>query len=490
MIAADPSASGSGWQGHAERTPMADYAMTIDGIPVGADADFGVINPATARVIARVPVCTPEQLDRAMAAAAKAFPIWSRADDVRRAVLREAAGTVLGSVTELARLVTAEQGKTRAEAVAEVRAAGRWLRYYAGLDIPREVVRGRHTIAEVLHRPLGVVVAIPARNYPVGLALAKIAPALRAGNTMVLKPSPYTPLATLELGRLLGEVLPSGVLNVVSGPEPLGAHLVTHRTPCAISFTGSTATGRWVASAAGAALKRARLELGGNDAAIVLDDADPEAIADALFWAAFANSGQRCRAVKRLYVAASGYRAMVDALADRARTVRVGNGSQRTSQLGPVGTRRQLDRISDLVGDALARGGIAAAGGTALRRPGYFYAPTILAGVSDGMRVVDEEQFGPVLPVIGYRDLDEAVRRANGTGYRLSASVWSPDEDRAAAVAARLDAGLVSVNDHAGAPRPDLPPAGLGAGSGLSAFSDAQVLSRPARNAEGAPAAD
>ncbi|HST50090.1 aldehyde dehydrogenase family protein [Jatrophihabitans sp.] len=471
---------------------MADYAMTIDGVQVGG-ADFGVVNPATARVVARAPACTPEQLDRAMMAAARAFPIWSRADDVRRAVLGEAAATVLASVAELARLVTAEQGKTRSEAVAEVRAASRWLRYYAGLDIPRQVVRDRRAVAEVLHRPLGVVAAIPARNNPVGLAVEKIAPALRAGNTMVLKPSPYTPLATLELGRLLSEVLPPGVLNVVSGPEPLGAQLVTHRTPRMVSFTGSTATGRWVATAAGAALRRVTLELGGNDPAIVLDDADPEAIADALFWAAFANNGQRCRAVKRVYVARSRYRAMVEALAARARAVRVGNGSQRTSQLGPVGTRPQLDRIAELVRDALARGAVAAAGGTQLRRPGYFFAPTILAGVSDGVRVVDEEQFGPVLPVIGYRDLDEAVRRANGTGYRLAASVWSPDSDRAAAVAARLEARRVAVNDHAGGIRPDPlsgHPAVLGPGNGLSGYTDLQVLSRPVRNGEGAPVSD
>jgi acyl-CoA reductase-like NAD-dependent aldehyde dehydrogenase len=472
---------------------MADYAMTIDGVAVDG-AGFEVVNPATGRVFARAPACTPEQLDRAMAAAARAFAIWSRADDVRRAVLREAAGTIAASVTELARLVTAEQGKTRSEAVAEVRAAGRWLRYYAGLDIPREVVRDRRTVAEVLHRPLGVVAAIPARNYPIMLAVEKIAPALRAGNTVVLKPSPYTPLATLELGRLLGEVLPPGVLNVVSGPEPLGAQLATHRTPRTVSFTGSRATGRRVASAAGAALKRVTLGLGGNDPAIVLDDADPEAIADALFWAAFANNGQRCRAVKRVYVARSRYRALVEALAARARAVQVGNGSHRTSELGPVGNRPQLDRLADLVRDALARGAVAAAGGAPLRRPGYFFAPTILAGLSDGVPVVDEEQFGPVLPVIGYRDLDEAVRRANGTAYGLSASVWSPDEDRAAAVAVRLDAGRVTVNDHAGAGptggfRASGPEAGNGR-CGLSGYIDLQVLSRPARNAEGAPVPD
>ena len=350
------------------------------------------------------------------------------------------------------------------------------------------MVADRRTVAEVVHRPLGVVAAITPWNYPIALALWKIAPALRAGNTMVLKPSPYTPLATLDLGRLLAEVLPPGVLNVVSGPDPLGARMVAHPTPRKISFTGSAATGRRVAAAAAAGLKRLTLELGGNDAAIVLDDADPDAIADRLFWGAFANNGQMCMAVKRVYVAQPRYQAVVDALAARAAAVRVGNGSQKASQLGPISNRAQFDRVADLVRDALAHGAVAAAGGQPLRRPGYFYAPTILSGVSDGVRVVDEEQFGPVLPVIGYRDEDEAVRRANGTDYGLTASVWSPDTDRAAAVAARLDAGQVSINVHAGAVRPDLPfsghkASGLGVENGLwglYGYTDLQVVSRPA----------
>jgi len=469
---------------------MADFAMTIDGSAAGVGRGFGVVNPATARVFARAPACTADQLDRAMAAAARAQSIWSRADDLRRAVLHEAAGAVLAATGELAALLTAEQGKPRAEAAAEVRAAGAWLRYYADLELARERVTGDpRRIAEVLHRPLGVVVAITPWTAPIALAARAIAPVLRAGNTMVLKPSPYTPLTTLVLGRVLADVLPPGVLNVVSGPEPLGALLVGHPTPRGISFTGSTATGRHVAAAAATRLRRVTLDLGGNDPAILLDDADPEAIADALFWSAFTDNGQGCTAVKRVYVARSRYRATVAALADRARAVRVGNGNQRASQLGPVGTLAQLERAGDLVRDALAAGAVAAAGGVALNRPGYFFAPTILSGASDGMRVVDEEQLGPVLPVIGYRDLDDAVRRANGTGYRLGASVWSADEDRATAVAGRLAAGQVSVNGHPGLVGPDLPVPGREVGGlptgrcGLCGYTTGQLLSRPAHPA-------
>ena len=467
---------------------MAEFAMTIDGAPV-TGGRLPVLNPATAEVFAHAPVCTPEQLDQAMAAAARAYASWRRDDEERRAVLRRAAAAILASVGELAPLLTAEQGKPRSEAATEVRVAGSWLRYYADLEIPRELVQeDRRGHAEVRRRPLGVVAAITPWNYPIALALWKIAPALRAGNTMVLKPSPYTPLATLALGRLLSEVLPAGVLNVISGPDPLGALLVGHPTPRKISFTGSAATGRLVAAAAGADLKRVTLELGGNDPAIVLDDADPEAIADALFWGAFANNGQMCMAVKRVYVAQRRYPEVVAALVERARTVRVGEGSEKASQLGPVSNRAQFDRVAELVRDALARGAVAAAGGAALERPGYFFAPTILAGLSDGVRVVDEEQFGPVLPVIGYRDVDEAVRRANGTDYGLTASVWSPDLERAAAVAARLEAGQVSVNVHAGAVRPDLPfsghkASGIGVENGLwglYGYTDVQALTRPA----------
>lgn len=467
---------------------MGEFAMTIDGAPVTGDTRYGVLDPATAEVFAHAPACSPGQLDQAMAAAARAYQSWRCDDQQRRALLRAAAAAILGSVGELAELITAEQGKPRPEAATEVRAAGAWLRYYAELEIPREIVQDdRHGFAEVTHRPLGVVAAITPWNYPIALAMWKIAPALRAGNTMVLKPSPYTPLATLALGELLREVLPAGVLNVISGPDPLGAMLVAHPTPRKISFTGSAATGRRVAAAAGADLKRLTLELGGNDPAIVLDDIEPDLIADALFWSAFANNGQMCMAVKRVYVAERRYDDLLSALAERARSARVGNGNQKGIQLGPISNQPQYERIIELVEEAVGHSAVLAAGGRALDRPGYFFQPTILGGVGDGVRVVDEEQFGPVLPVIGYRDLDQAIASANRGHYGLTASVWSSDLDRAAEVAGRLDVGQVSVNVHAGGVRPDLPfsghkASGLGAENGLwglYGYTDLQVLTRP-----------
>ncbi|MFI9837590.1 aldehyde dehydrogenase family protein [Nonomuraea sp. NPDC051941] len=338
--------------------------------------------------------------------------------------------------------------------------------------------------AEVIRRPLGVVAAITPWNLPIALAMWKIAPALRAGDTMVLKPSPYTPLTTLAMGEMLAQILPPGVLNVISGRDPLGALMTAHPVPRKISFTGSTATGKRVAAAAAEDLKRVTLELGGNDPAIVLDDADPERIADSLFWSAFANNGQVCLAVKRVYAPERLYDDLVEALAVRARSVRVGAGTADGAQLGPINNRPQYERVAALVGDALEHGAVAAAGGRPIDRPGYFYQPTVLSGATDGTRVVDEEQFGPALPVIAYRDLGQAVERANGTAYGLTASVWSPDLDRAARVAAELDCGQVSINAHGRGVRPDLPFgghkwSGLGVENGpwgLYGYTELQVL--------------
>ncbi|MET7328341.1 aldehyde dehydrogenase family protein [Nonomuraea sp. NPDC005650] len=461
---------------------MTGFAMTVGGAAVPGAGLFDVVDPATGEVFAQAPDCGPDRLDQAMAAAAAAFPAWRRDEERRRALLREAADALQAAAGRLAPILTAEQGKPLKDAHREIASAVTWLRYYADLDLPREV--SQDGSAEVIRRPLGVVAAITPWNFPIALAAWKIAPALRAGNTMVLKPSPYTPLTTLAMGETLRPILPPGVLNVVSGRDPLGALMTAHPVPRKISFTGSTATGKRVAAAAAEDLKRVTLELGGNDPAIVLDDADPGQIADSLFWSAFANNGQICLAVKRVYAPERLYDDLVEALAVRARSVRVDAGTVEGAQLGPINNRAQYERVAGLVGDALDHGATVAAGGRPIDRPGYFYQPTILSGASDGTRIVDEEQFGPALPVIAYRDLGEAVERANGTTYGLTASVWSPDPDRAARVAAELDCGQVSINAHGRGVRPDLPFgghkwSGLGVENGLwglYGYTELQVL--------------
>jgi acyl-CoA reductase-like NAD-dependent aldehyde dehydrogenase len=424
-------------------------SMTIGGRPADTENTFGVVNPATGEVFAEAPDCTPAQLDTAFAAAAQAQRQWRLDDDERRELLRDAAGALKEAIGDLAPILVAEQGKPLKDATGELTGAYLWMKYYADLEVPRDVIQDdERAFVEVVRRPLGVVAAITPWNFPVGLAAWKFAPALRAGNTMVLKPSPYTPLTTLALGETLAGVLPAGVLNVVSGNDPLGAWMTSHHVPRKISFTGSVATGKLVAASAVPDLKRTTLELGGNDAAIVLDDADPAAIADELFWGAFANNGQVCSAIKRLYVPERLHDDIVGALAEKARSVVVGDGMTEGVQLGPLNNRPQFDRVSDLVADAVARGATVVAGGRAREGAGYFYEPTILANVSEGTRIVDEEQFGPALPVISYRDLDDVFDRANATNFGLAGSVWSADPERAATMAKRLDCGTAWANTH------------------------------------------
>ena len=451
---------------------------------------FDVINPATGAVFATAPSATPEQVDRAFDAAHHAFGTWRRDEDRRRAALLAAADALEAAGQDIAATLTAEQGKPLKDAGGEIYGAALWLRYFASLEIAPEVVQDdEHGFAEVHHRPLGVVAAITPWNFPLALAMWKIAPALRAGNTIVVKPSPYTPLATLAAGEILCDVLPPGVLSVVTGPDPLGTSVTRHPLARKISFTGSTATGKLVAGDAAGDLKRLTLELGGNDPAVVLPDVDVATVAQELFWAAFVNNGQTCVAVKRIYAHESVHDDLVEALAAIAKQVRVDDGTAPDVELGPVNNRAQFTRVRDLVEAARTEGGTIAAGGYALDRPGYFYSPTILHGVDDAAAIVAEEQFGPALPVLSYRSIDDALARANAGRYGLTASVWSGDGERASAVAAELDAGQVTINSHGTAVRPDLPFGGhkwSGVGVenglwGLRAFTETQVISGPYR---------
>jgi len=234
----------------------------------------------------------------------------------------------------------------------------------------------------------------------------------------------------------------------VSGSDALGAWITSHPAVRKISFTGSVATGKKVAMAAAPDLKRITLELGGNDAAIVLDDADPKKVAEKLFWGAFTNTGQVCSAIKRLYVHERVYQPVLDELAAVAKSVKVGDGLQPDSQLGPLNNKMQFDRVNELVEDAKKHGARFVTGGAPLPGGGYFIPPTLVTGIAEGTRLVDEEQFGPALPIMPYRDVEDAVARANGTMYGLSGSVWSSNSERAAEVAGRLDCGTAWVNQH------------------------------------------
>jgi acyl-CoA reductase-like NAD-dependent aldehyde dehydrogenase len=413
-------------------------------------ARLTVVDPATGEPFDDAPDRRPEELDTVVERARRAWAGWRADPAARTTALRAAADAVETAGDDLAPLLTREQGKPLAESYAEVARTAARLRYFAGFaPHARRIDDGRPVHSEVRWRSLGPVAGIVPWNFPLQLAAAKFAPALAAGNTVVLKPSPYTPLATRLLGSVLAAVLPEDVLTVVTGREPLGARLASHPGIRHVTFTGSVPTGRAVATAAAATLTRVTLELGGNDAAVLLDDADVERIADRLFWAAFRNCGQVCMAVKRVYAPARLHAEVVEALAHRAKTVAVGSGLDPGTRIGPVNNAPQLARVEQVTRRAVAAGARAAAGGHRLEGPGYFFAPTILTDVPPDSPVVTEEQFGPVLPVLPYRTLDEAVDAANGTGFGLGGSVWGTDPDRAAAVADRLECGTAWINHHA-----------------------------------------
>lgn len=428
---------------------MTDFTMTIDGKSVPGDKTFGVINPATGQVFAQAPECSRAQLDAAMDAAKSAQKPWSRDLAKRKQALLACGAALQARIGELAPILTQEQGKPLAKANEELLGGAVWFQYTASLDLPVDVIQDDANVRiEIRRRPYGVVGAITPWNFPVLLAIWKIAPALLAGNTIVLKPSPFTPLSTLKLGEILRDALPAGVLNIVSGNDQLGAWITGHPAVRKISFTGSVATGKKVAAAAAPDLKRVTLELGGNDAAIVLDDVDPKKVAEKLFWGAFSNSGQICSAIKRLYVPEQLEAPIVEALAGIAKSVKVGDGMQAGVLLGPLNNKMQFDKVNELVADAKQAGGRCVTGGAPLPGGGYFIPPTLVTGLKEGARLVDEEQFGPALPIVTYANVDDAVERANATMYGLSGSVWSANFERAAEVAGQLDCGTAWVNQH------------------------------------------
>jgi acyl-CoA reductase-like NAD-dependent aldehyde dehydrogenase len=444
--------------------------MLINGRLTGAADTFPVVNPATGNVLAHAPNASEQQLEEAVSAANEAFAQWrQRPIEERRELLRRCAAKVRAHQPELARMLTEEQGKPTVTANREVGGTAKWIEYTAELEIPNQIVPlDGQRVAEVTRRPYGAVAAIVPWNYPLMSACWKIAPALLAGNTIVVKPSPFTPLTTLRLGELLADILPPGVLNIISGTDELGPLLTGHPGIRKISFTGSTATGRKVFAAAAGGIKGLTLELGGNDPAVVLADVDPAKVAAKIYAAAFENAGQVCAAIKRVYVQRPVYDAVVTELAALASKAVVGDGLDPETTVGPISTRPQFDRVLELMKDAQAQGGRFVAGEpAALDRPGFFIRPAIVTGLDDSARLVAEEQFGPVLPVLPFDEVDEAITRANATPYGLSASVWSADTNAARQLASRIDAGTVWLNQHLSI-LPMLPTVGLKT-SGLGA---------------------
>ena len=431
---------------------MQNYTMHINGLPVaGEQGRFDVINPATGKVFAQCPAGSLAQLDQAVDAAQAAFKTWrhsSHADRCQR--LLAIAADIEQAADALARLIVQEQGKPLELAFSEVMGAAAWTRYAAGQEIAVELVEETPTQRIELHRkPLGVVASITPWNWPFMIAVWHIMPALRAGNCVISKPSSLTPLSTLGLVDIIARHVPNGVINCVTGEQGFGSAITSHTGIQKIVFTGSTATGQSVMRGAAGNLKRLTLELGGNDAAIVLPGTPVDAVAEAIFQAAFLNMGQTCAALKRLYIHESQYAAFCEALTQIAARQVVGDGLDAGVTFGPVQNLEQLQLVQALVADARAQGGRVLCGGARLDHAGYFYPPTLVADVTDGQRLVDEEQFGPVLPLIAYRDVEDVLQRANAGDMGLGGSVWGPDVAQAEALASRLDSGVAWVNCHA-----------------------------------------
>jgi acyl-CoA reductase-like NAD-dependent aldehyde dehydrogenase len=462
------------------------FSMLIDGQLVSTETSLDVIDPATGKVFSKAPNCSRSQLDAAVMSSALAFETWKTTDiSVRRSVLLEIARVMEANTDRLSFWLTREQGKPLADAAGEITIAVARLRGTAMLTLPEVVAEptpGRRV--KILRTPLGVVGAIAPWNFPISLAIQKVASALLVGDTVVLKPSPTTPLTTLLIGELVRHAPPPGVLNIVSGADPLGQWITEHSGVAKISFTGSIETGRRVMASAAGDLKRVTLELGGNDAAVVFPGVDVSAVAEKLFWAAFRNAGQICIAAKRIYVHDQIYDEFREAFVAFARQVTVGNGAASGVQIGPVQNLQQFRRLSSLFAECAHEGYSFALGGTAPPEGGGYFLPlTIVDNPPDEARLVTEEQFGPIVPLLRFADAEEVIRRVNGTRFGLAASVWSPDEAFASSLAERIDSGTVWINEvqllSAGVPFGGHKQSGIGVEGGqegLLEYTNAKVV--------------
>jgi len=469
---------------------MQEFNLIIDGEKVATNDYFDVINPADKSVVAHCPKASVEQLDTAVAAAKAAFPAWSALSYAeRRAKLMELADAVEAKSEAFITLLTKEQGKpingfADLGAGFELGGTLAWIRSTASMELTPETIQDNDDAHIAIHRKaLGVVGSITPWNYPLLIGIWHMIPALITGNTVVIKPSEMTPLTTLLFGEIAKDILPKGVLNVVAGAGEIGGAMSAHKDIDKIIFTGSTPTGKAIMKSAAENLKRLTLELGGNDAGIVLADADIEAIAGKIFATSFINNGQTCAALKRLYVHEAVYDKLCEAMTNIANSMKTGNGLETDTDFGPLQNEKQLDIVKALAQDAKDNGANFLCGGEVVDETGYFYPITLVNNIQDGARLVDEEQFGPILPIIKFSDIDDAIASANRLSVGLGGSVWSTDIENAQNIASRLECGTVWINNHAMV-QPDAPFGGVkdsGFGvafgeAGLKEFTSIQTM--------------
>ncbi len=444
---------------------MKKYSYIINGVQKTSNQLAEVKNPANGETIGSYYVSTIDDVEEAVDTAKKAQIKWRLlSQEERDHYMLKIADVLTENKAYLAELITKEQGKplNGPGSNFEMDACIGWTQVPASLQLEDELIFEDETRKDILKRvPIGVVAAITPWNWPLMIAIWQIIPSLKMGNTVVIKPSEYTTIASLEMFRLINTVLPEGVLNCVTGDGKIGAHLTSHKMIGKIMFTGSIATGKRIIEASTHNMARLTLECGGNDAGIVLPNTDFDQIAEGLFWGSFLNMGQTCAALKRLYVHEDDLDAAVHALTEVTKKFKMGDGLNEESLLGPIQNKMQFDKVNDLIATTQnnphAKLYIPIAD---VPTEGYFIPITYVTGVKNGDPIVDEEQFGPVLPIITYQTIEEAIEKANALEIGLGASVWGTDSDQLEEIALQLEAGTVWQNQH-GAIHPFVPFGGV-----------------------------
>jgi len=428
---------------------MKNYPLLIDGKLIETANTVGVINPANEEVFATVTKAGEQELEAAVSAAQKAFESFRHTSiEERQNLLKKISEVIAENKEIIANALTLEQGKTLEAANMEVDFALAFNNHFASMSIESDVlIDNDEQRVETRHVPLGVVAGIMPWNFPFLISVYKLGPALLTGNSIILKPAQTTPISSAILGDIIKDIVPTGLVNVLADDGELGAKITAHPGIAKVSFTGSSPTGRKIMESSAKTLKRLTLELGGNDAAIVLDDVDPKAVAEKIFGAAFINSGQVCVALKRLYVQENVYDEVCDEVAKLANAAVVGDGMDSASQFGPVQNKAQFDIVKGYIEHG-RRDGVIIAGGDIPKKPGYFIPLTVVKDIKDGSPLVDEEPFGPVLPIIKFGTVNEAIASANNSEFGLGGSVWSNDLEKAQKIADQLDTGTVWINQH------------------------------------------
>ncbi len=430
---------------------VTQYKNLINGEMVATSDWLDVVNPANEEVIGQVPACGADELDKAVAAARAAFKSWKKTSfEERQAACMAISGAIKENAEELYRLLTSEQGKPHAQAKGEIYGAAGMSAAQATFKLEDVVSEDTDTrLSRTRRVPVGVVGGIVPWNFPIMMAVQKIVPALMSGCTIVLKPSPFTPLTTLRLAELIADKVPAGTVNIITGEDSLGPLITGHKDIDKITFTGSTATGKKIMEGASADLKRITLELGGNDASIVLPDADPKKVAEQIFWSSFQNAGQVCVAAKRIYIHEDIYDELSQAIAEYAKTVVVGDGAEQGTGVGPIQNKKQYERVLELIEDAKGNGYKFLTGGD--KDPsgtGYYVPITILDNPPEDARIVAEEQFGPVMPLMKFSSEDEVIARANASDYGLAGAVWTSNPEKGVEIAEQLETGTVWINEY------------------------------------------